>query len=182
MANLTELEILKDTVRRLQDAGFDYMLTGSLAMNYYAQPRMTRDIDIVVAIDSTNASRVIEIFGDDYYVSTDAISTAVEHTGMFNLVHLESVVKIDIIVRKRDKYRQLEFSRRSQVKLLDFTVWIVSKEDLILSKLNWASESLSEMQLNDVKNLLATVPDLQYLRQWSKELGVQKLLEQCLGE
>lgn len=182
MSHLTELEVLKDVTERLDSAGFEYMLTGSLAMNYYAQPRMTRDIDLVVAIDRANAHRMIEIFGADYYVSESSVTDAIEHAGMFNLVHLQSVVKIDIIVRKADEFRQREFNRKVCVKLFDFSVWIVSKEDLILSKLNWARDSLSEMQLNDVKNLLATSPDLQYLRTWSTRLGVQQLLEQCLDE
>ena len=38
----TELDILRDVSARLEQAGIAYMLTGSMAMNYYAQPRMTR--------------------------------------------------------------------------------------------------------------------------------------------
>jgi len=60
--------------------------------------------------------------------------------------------------------------------------WIVSKEDLILSKLSWARDSQSEMQLNDVKNLLATGPDLDYLSKWSSALDLDQLLQECLNE
>src|SRR6187401_3070649 len=45
-----ELDIVRDVSRRLEQGGLAYMLTGSMAMNYYAQPRMTRDIDLVVAL------------------------------------------------------------------------------------------------------------------------------------
>ncbi len=45
----SELEVLLDVVARLEDAGIDYMLTGSVAMSVYVEPRMTRDIDVVVA-------------------------------------------------------------------------------------------------------------------------------------
>ncbi len=182
MSNLSELDVLKDVISRLEKAGFGYMLTGSLAMNYYAQPRMTRDIDIVVALDSKDVHRILETFGKDYYVSEEAVINAVKEAAIFNLVHLKSVVKVDIIVLKTDKYRQHEFSRRVSVEISDFTAWIVSKEDLILSKLNWARDSKSEMQLNDVKNLLATSPDMEYLQQWANELGVRELLEECLHE
>lgn len=182
MNNLSELVVLKDVISRLEKAGFGYMLTGSLAMNYYAQPRMTRDIDIVVALDNKDVHRILETFGKDYYVSEEAVVHAVKEMTIFNLIHLESVVKVDIIVRKADEYRQQEFNRRVPVEISDFTTWIVSKEDLILSKLSWARDSNSEMQLNDVKNLLATSPDMEYIQRWANELGVGKLLEQCLHE
>jgi len=45
-----ELEVLQDATERLERAGIQYMLTGSIALSYYAQPRMTRDIDLVVEL------------------------------------------------------------------------------------------------------------------------------------
>jgi hypothetical protein len=39
-----ELDIVRDVSARLDAANIGYMLTGSMAMNYYAQPRMTRNI------------------------------------------------------------------------------------------------------------------------------------------
>ena len=59
-------------------------------------------------------------------------------------------------MRKSSEYRRLEFDRRQKIQILDFATWIVSKEDLIISKLFWAKDSHSELQLRDVKNLLAT--------------------------
>ncbi len=61
-------------------------------------------------------------------------------------------------------------------------MWIVSKEDLILSKLSWAQDSRSELQLNDLRNLLATKPDTDYLREWSSRLDLDLLLKECLNE
>ena len=45
-----ELEVLKIVSERLEAAHIPYMLTGSFAMAYYGQPRMTRDLDLVVAL------------------------------------------------------------------------------------------------------------------------------------
>ena len=78
--------------------------------------------------------------------------------------------------------RQLEFNRRQQIHIGELVTWIVSKEDLILSKLSWAQDSRSELQLNDVRNLLATEPDLDYLREWSSRLNLDLLLKECLNE
>ena len=182
MTESLELAVLSDVVSRLESAGFDYMLTGSVAMNYYAEPRMTRDIDIIVALAITDADKVIEIFQDAYYLSPDAVFDAVRARKMFNLVHYESVVKVDLIVRKDSAYRQLEFDRRQQIRVGELVTSIVSKEDLILSKLLWAQNSQSELQLNDVQNLLATEPDLDYLREWSSHLGLGSVLKECLNE
>ena len=94
----------------------------------------------------------------------------------------QSVIKVDCIVRKASKYRRQEFARRQQIQVLDFTTWIVSKEDLIISKLEWAKDSYSEVQLRDVKNLLATGYDATYLERWTRELGLDTLLRECLHE
>jgi hypothetical protein len=61
-----ELQLLRDIVSRLDAAGIAYILTGSVALNCYAQPRMTRDIDLVVAFYLKDAERIHEILGQDY--------------------------------------------------------------------------------------------------------------------
>lgn len=182
MAQSLELAVLSDVVSRLESVNLEYMLTGSVAMNYYAQPRMTRDIDIVIGLSESDSQTIVDIFEDDYYLSTDAVADAIRGHTMFNLVHYDSVVKVDFIVRKESEYRKLEFERRQQIRIDELMTWIVSKEDLILSKLWWAKDSRSEMQLKDVVNLLATEPDLNYLRKWSPVLGLDQLLQECLNE
>ena len=130
------------------------MLTGSMAMNYYAQPRMTRDIDVVIAIGPEDVGRVAALFQPDYYVSEENIRESFAHESIFNLIHQESVIKVDCIIRKKTEYRRVEFERREKISILDFTTFIVSKEDLIISKLFWTKDSHFELQLGDVRNLL----------------------------
>lgn len=179
---LSELEVLQDVCARLEKAGIDYMLTGSMAMNYYAQPRMTRDIDIVVELEPSDDARLTSLFEPDYLVPGDALRTALRERGMFNLLHLDSVVKVDLIVRKQAAYRETEFARRMLVELPGFHAWLVSREDLVLSKLAWAQDSESELQMRDVRNLLSLQVDAAYLRQWAPTLGVSEQLENCLRE
>ena len=97
---------------------------------------------------------------------------------MFNLIHNESVIKVDCIVRKQNEYRLNEFNRRQRIKIQDFETWIVSKEDLILSKLFWAKDSHSELQLRDIKNLISTGCDRAYIERWTDELGVASLWQE----
>lgn len=177
-----ELEVLQDAVTRLERAGIAYMLTGSIALSYYAQPRMTRDIDLVVELSGREAKPVAALFAPDYYVSEADIAGAISGEGMFNVLHLGKLVKLDFIVRKDNPYRRHEFGRRKRVRLPGFEAWIVSREDLILSKLAWAKDSGSEMQMRDVGALLAGDADRTYLERWAKELAVTELLEKCLDE
>jgi hypothetical protein len=174
-----ELDIVRDVSRRLEQGGLAYMLTGSMAMNYYAQPRMTRDIDIVVALTPKDADTVVRLFTPDYYASREAISSSIAHESLFNLIHQESVIKVDCIVRKNTPYRRAEFERRQRITIEDFSTWIASKEDLIISKLWWAKDSHSELQLRDVKNLIGTGCDAGYIARWTEELGLHSLWEQC---
>lgn len=174
-ARMTELEVLGDVAARLERAGFAYMLSGSLAMSYYATPRMTRDIDLVVEMRQEDAERLRAAFDGDYYVPDD-LDAALTARGMFNLVHFNSVVKVDIIVRKDDAFRRHEFERRVRVGFDTFDAWVTSREDLILSKLVWAKEADSEQQRRDVVNLLPGA-DMAYLRQWAPPLGVEDLLD-----
>ena len=136
----SELDILRDVTKRLDEARIQYMLTGSFALNYYAQPRMTRDIDIVVALTPKDADSVVALFEDDYYVPRNAVVRAITNQTLFNIIHSESIFKVDCIVRKNTEYRILEFERRQQVEVDEIKIWIVSKEDLIISKLHWAKD------------------------------------------
>ena len=77
---------------------------------------------------------------------------------------------------------EIEFARRVQVWLPGFSAWLVSREDLILSKLAWAREGESELQMRDVRNLLSGECDLAYLRQWAPALHVTEILEGRLRE
>src|SRR2546422_4877873 len=131
------------------------MVTGSFAANYYAVPRMTRDIDLVVELSAGDADRLCALFEGDFYVDRDAVRGAVAERGAFNLIHHEHVIKVDFVVRKDSEYRREEFRRRRRVTIDDVVIYIVAPEDLSISKLDWARDTRSEVQLATVRNLLA---------------------------
>jgi hypothetical protein len=182
MAVSEELEALKEIARRLDQATLAYMVTGSIATNFYTVPRMTRDIDIVVELSEPDISRFIPLFEKDCYLEPETVERAVKAKGMFNLIHNQYVVKVDFIVRKDSPYRRREFSRRMRVSIDDQEVYVVAPEDLILSKLEWAKDSRSEVQLTDVRNLLRSVKrlDRRYLARWAKQLGVESLYREVM--
>lgn len=176
MTPTPELLALRDVCTRLDGAGIAYMLTGSLAMTYYARPRMTRDIDLVIALEAAEAERLTRALGAQYHADAGAIAAAIRDARPWNILHLPSVVKIDLIPRKDTRYRRAEFERRRRVELAGVPLWIASVEDLILSKLEWSRESGSEQQRRDVGLLLQVPLDRAYLEEWAARLGLDGLL------
>jgi len=174
-----ELDILGDISSKLQRLGIPFMLTGSMALNYYAQPRFTRDIDIVVLLTPADVPRLVEALRDEYYVSEEDAVSAVLRGRIFNLIHTESVLKVDCIVRKNNEHARAEFDRRQPVTIGGAATFVVSKEDLILAKLTWARSSRSQVQMTDVKNLLSLGYDQEYVDHWAEKLGVSELLKEC---
>jgi len=179
---MNEIDVLRDVCDRLTRAEIPYMLTGSQALNFYAQPRMTRDIDIVIELDPGDAQLISDVFESDYYVPRELVKRAIAARKLFNILHAGAIVKVDFIPRKEDEYRRVEFGRRQEVDLGEMKIWIVSKEDLIISKLDWAKESHSDFQLRDVRNLLQTGYDEAYLREWTAALHLNALLNECLSD
>lgn len=175
---LNEIDIVGDVSRRFDAAGIAYMLTGSMALNYYAVPRMTRDVDLVVELDASSAMAITQSFEPEYLVEMAAVTEAIAHESMFNLIHLESVIKVDCIVRKASAFRRQEFARRQRISLPGFDTWIVSKEDLILSKLHWARDSHSERQFDDVRNLLASGVNREYLESGLRMLDLGNIAKE----
>ncbi len=173
-----EMEVLRIVAQRLEAAGMAYMLSGSLAMSYYAEPRMTRDIDLVIELDVAQADHFAALFAPDFLCEIDAVRDAARRGGMFNVIHTERIVKVDFIVRKDLPYRREEFSRRRRVAIDGQDIWIATPEDLVLSKLHWAKDSGSEQQRRDVRSLIAAVPDLDwaYIERWAVLLTVSATL------
>ncbi len=175
-----QLSVLKLVTARLQDAGIRYMITGSIAAGHYAQPRMTRDLDLVVELDIADAERLVALFGDEFECDLHAIRSAITRRSMFNLIHTTAIVKVDVVVRKNAPYRREEFDRRRLIEIDGQPMWMVSPEDLVVSKLVWAKDSRSELQLRDVRQILAAQQSLDWshIERWVEELGVADLLRE----
>jgi hypothetical protein len=155
------------------------MITGSIALAVYAQPRMTRDLDFVIDLKLDDIDRFLGLFSSDCYIERESVKDAVKNRSMFNIIHNEWIIKADFIVRKNEPYRIREFERKRDIELDEISISIVAPEDLILSKLVWMLESESELQKRDVQDLIRSVKvlDWRYMENWSEKLGVRSLLK-----
>lgn len=177
-----ELDVLRIVSERLSAAQIPYMLTGSYALAFYTTPRMTRDLDLVISLGEDDIAAIVKVFESDFYVDVDAVRSAVLSQRQFNLMHLKSGIKVDLIIRKAAEYRQVEFARRKEVNFAGVKTWIVSREDLILSKLVWSKDSGSELQQRDVRALMDDSVDRAYVEQWARRLGIDTLLRTLADE
>lgn len=171
--------VLHDFVRRIEALDIAYMLTGSMAMMRYAGFRQTADVDIILELTSKDKANFFAALEPDYYIPYDSAGRAIEMNRMFNVIHIETAFKIDCVLKKQTEFQKGAFERREKTDYYGSPVFIISKEDLILSKLWWAKDSHSEVQLRDVKNLMCCGFDVNYTAKWIEDLGIEDLYNQC---
>ena len=129
------------------------MLSGSVAMSLYTLPRFTRDFDFVVHLQPINVKNLVSHFKEGYYCDEDAIRDAILHKSIFNIIDHKSGYKADFIILKNEPYRITEFERRRLIDFLDMKIYVVSPEDLLLSKIIWVQQSQSSLQFEDIRLL-----------------------------
>jgi hypothetical protein len=174
---LTLATLLQRVITILDEANIPYMLTGSLAAAYYATPRATQDIDLVVEAMPTQLGTLTGLLSSaGFYVSPEAAREASIHEGQFNAIDPETGWKVDFIVRRSRPFSASEFKRRTPQSALGLELFIATPEDLVIAKLEWAQKGESELQLRDVRALLKTAgPEFEwsYVERWIRELGLE---------
>lgn len=168
----------RDVIARLEAIGLRYYVTGSWALAAYAEPRMTRDIDIVLEATAADYERVIRPAFDDDFLVNDAIVIGGRSIG--GVIHRTEIARADLIFGRFDRWARSALDRRQRFEhpTLGLT-WIISPEDLILAKLEWSDGGASELQLRDVRSIIRLSDNLdwRYLEQYAATLGVRTLLE-----
>jgi hypothetical protein len=182
---MTLEDALQLVLSKLDDCGIRYMITGSFASNIHGVPRATQDADIVIEADAKALDQFLNSLGEDFYASREAAREALARRGIFNIIHLQTGLKVDLIIRKMRSFSRTEFLRREEVDFLGRGRWFASAEDIILAKLEWAKSGHSERQFADALNVAkirGSSLDRSYLRTWARELGVEDLLEEILKD
>jgi hypothetical protein len=160
------------------------MVVGSLASSFHGEPRMTRDIDIVIDPDPATLQRLIEgLHGMDLYVDPDAALDALERRTSFNAIEAGTGWKVDFLVRKDRPFSRTELARRIRTRLLNTDTHDATAEDTIVAKLEWAMRGESERQLRDVVSMLAVngdALDYAYIAHWVQALNLSTSWERAL--
>lgn len=168
------IEFLKKLINFFDEHHIPYMLSGSVAMSLYTLPRSTRDYDFVVHLQKKDIPFLTQEFSKDYYINEESIHDALRKKGMFNIIDHKSGYKTDFVLLKGEPFRLLEFSRRKRMKLMDMYIYVVTAEDLLISKLIWIQDLQSSIQKEDIKLLSkAENLDWDYLNKWIRDLKLK---------
>ncbi len=184
---MSQQKLLKTVIQILDQAGIQYMLTGSVASSLQGQPRATHDIDMVIAIEKSKAHELVEAFpSPDFYLDEHSILEAVNSQSMFNLIDLKSGDKVDFWILSNEAFDRSRFSRRYSEKFMGIEMQVSSPEDTILAKLRWAKLcGGSEKQFTDALRVYEVQYgklDLDYIEHWAEELDIKSLWKRMTDE
>ena len=180
---VTQAELLKYLVDVLQALGVEYMIGGSQAAMYYGEPRLTRDVDIVVSLRPENLPAFLGRFpADQFYVDAETAREAVQTSGQFNIIHPSSGLKIDVDLNPDTPYDRTRLARRQKLPLLpDVDAYFARPEDVILYKLLYYRQGGSELHVRDILGILGVSgPELDevYITEWADRLGLRAIWQQ----
>ena len=174
----------------LEQIGIPYAVGGSLASSLHGVMRSTLDVDIVTDMRLEHIPALVAALSKDFYADDEMMKDAIQHHSSFNLIHYETAFKVDIFIRKLRAFDKMQLARRIKAVIAtdpDQSVYVISPEDTILSKLEWyrMGGEVSDRQWRDVLGVMKTQAvtlDRDYLREWAKELKVADLLERALDQ
>ena len=177
---MPEPELFLLFVRPLNRAGIRYVVSGSVAAIFYGEPRLTHDVDVVVFLNSNDIQKLIEVFPKtEFYLPPLEImlaETAREHSGHFNLIHLDTGFKADLYPTGRDELNAWAFRGKRTIKYEGEDIVLAPPEYVIVRKLEYFRESHAEKHLRDIRAMLAVSSeqlDQAALGEWVHRRGLQ---------
>lgn len=181
MAAQGQRDLLIEITRAFEHFNIRFLLTGSFAVSYYGYPRATHDIDFIVTVDAQSLRyipKAMLLLGKDYLWDKQEIHN-LKPDHLFTLYHFETATKIDLWVTEEGDFDE-KYQKRTRISVEKNTVCLVSAEDLILTKLLWCKEVMSERHMRDCAgmwHIQGAKLNTTYLKQKAENTGVSDLLE-----
>ncbi|MBN1486414.1 MAG: hypothetical protein JW981_02155 [Anaerolineae bacterium] len=190
MSLMTPIEITLYVADILENLDIPYAIGGSLASAIHGVMRATMDVDLVSLMRLDDVEPFIQALGDAFYADESMIRDAVKRNASFNILHMDTMFKVDVFIAKPRAFDRAQLTRRQLLQLgesIEQSAYVVSAEDIILAKLEWykLGNQVSDRQWRDILGVLK-IQDNQldevYLRRMAEELGVLDLLKRAFSE
>jgi hypothetical protein len=183
-------QILLEVVRVLEKLDISYVVGGSLASSLHGIPRSTQDADLVAALRVSHIRPFLAGVEGSFYVSPERVEAAVRRHASFNLIHLKTMIKVDLFVFSETPLARQEMARRQVLPIPgepESYLHIASPEDTILQKLLWCRKGggTSERQWNDILGVIKVqgkALDRSYLKEWAERSGIEDLLDRAFQD
>ncbi|MDE2698888.1 MAG: hypothetical protein OXI23_08470 [Gemmatimonadota bacterium] len=164
-----------------------YLVGGSIASSIYGEPRATQDIDMVAELKNHHIQALIANTKNAFYIEEEDVIRAVSQHSSFNVIHLETMIKVDIFVLGSEAIDREEMRRRRPQTIADTQLVVATPEDIVLQKLIWYRKGgeVSDRQLRDVSGILKVQGDRldwDYLKHWAESLNLSELLQRAREE
>jgi hypothetical protein len=167
--------------QRLNALGVPYMVSGSVAVIIYGEPRLTHDVDLITVLDREHIARLPEAFpaAEFYCPPTEVIEleAAREQRGHFNIVHHETGFKADVYLHGRDPLHAWGLARARQLEVEGQLFVVAPPEYVIIRKLEFYREGGSEKHLRDIRSMLDTSPDAIHRADLEQQIAARGLQE-----
>lgn len=181
------LTVAREVIEVFEKLGARYSIGGSLASAFAGEPRSTLDVDIVVALTSSQADVLADELSDSFYLDRTRLQEAVAMHRSVNLIHHETSIKIDLFIAGGTPLDDELLRRRRPVVVghPPVEIFVHTPEDILLQKLRWfrLGGEMSDRQWRDVRAIVevqGTRLDREYLDEGAAKLGVTDLLTRAL--
>jgi hypothetical protein len=172
----------------LEALGIPYAIGGSLASAVHGVMRATMDADLVADLGQEEVTPLVQTLGEAFYADAEMMRQAIDQHSSFNLIHLDSMFKVDIFVAQPREFDRAQLARRQLHMLSEDPgrfAYVASAEDTVLAKLDWyrLGREISDRQWQDVLGVLKVQGqhlDLAYMRDMAARLGVADLLDRAV--
>jgi len=158
--------LLEGLGRELEARSIAYMVTGGQAVLLYAEPRLTRDIDITLGLSTDRLPSLREVVSAlGLRIRVAEPEDFVRETLVLPCEESQTGIRIDFIFSD-SPYEAEALSRVKRVRVGGSEVRYASVEDLIIHKL----VAGRPRDIEDVRGILLKNPvyDTDYVRRWLK--------------
>jgi hypothetical protein len=145
-------------IERLRGSGIPYAITGSVAVIVYGAPRMTHDIDLVIALDRHDITVLLTAFPEEefYVPPRDVVLAECSRSarGHFNIIHHETGFKADFYPTCHDSFQKWAVQHAREVDLFGGVARVAPPEYVMIKKLEYFREGGSVKHLSDIASIL----------------------------